>query len=237
MVTARQSPGLCSPDKTGTWSRTRGTPSLARGPRVTLRCDESKASHRPATSDVELRQLRAFVAVAENASVTEASRVLGIAQSTLSEALAALERAMSTSLVQRGRGPQGAVLTPAGHALLPHAQHVLAAVARLHVAVADTVASARGVVELVTNESISTYVLPRVLASAREHWPNTQFPISIATLSPTLCFINWVEASGATVSQVLNFETRQVWSFATYAAGAGRQALLDRGTITIDEGV
>ena len=143
-----------------------------------------KASHRryrPATSDVELRQLRAFVAVAENAGVTEASRVLGVAQSTLSEALAALERAVSTALVQRGRGPRGAVLTTAGHALLPRAQEVLAAVERLHVAVADTEASARGVVEIITNESISTYVLARVLASTREHWPNTQFPISVAT--------------------------------------------------------
>jgi LysR family transcriptional regulator, nitrogen assimilation regulatory protein len=152
---------------------------------LVLRCEAmSKVSHRrhrPAASDVELRQLRAFVAIAESASVTAASRSLGVAQSTLSEALAALERAVSTSLVQRGRGPKGVVLTAAGQALLPHAREVLAAVERLHVAVANAVASARGVVQIITNESISTYILSRVLAGTRAHWPNTQFPITVAT--------------------------------------------------------
>jgi molybdate transport repressor ModE-like protein len=132
-------------------------------------------------SNLDLRQLRAFVALADSGSITAASRAVGVAQSTLSEALAALERAVSTPLLQRRGGTQGTVLTAAGHALLDQARRVLAAVDELHVAVADAVASARGTVEIVAPESISTYVLPRILANARQRWPNTQFPVSVGT--------------------------------------------------------
>src|SRR5829696_3904480 len=125
---------------------------------------------RSAVSSVDLRQLRAFVALADSGSITAASRALGVAQSTLSEALAALERAVSTPLLQRRGGAHGTVLTAAGHALLSQARRVLAVVDELHVAVADAVASARGTVEIVAPESISTYVLPRILANARQRW-------------------------------------------------------------------
>ena len=124
--------------------------------------------------------MRAFVALTEKGSVTGAARALGVAQSTVSEALASLERAVASPLLQRRRGTRGAALTDAGQALLPHARQVLAAVDGLHLAVADAVSSARGAVDIIANESISTYVLPRALARARERWPNTQFSISAA---------------------------------------------------------
>jgi hypothetical protein len=51
-------------------------------------------------SDLELHQLRAFVALIENRSVTAASKTLNHAQSTASETIAALERALGTALTQ-----------------------------------------------------------------------------------------------------------------------------------------
>src|SRR6516165_8052525 len=48
--------------------------------------------------NLELRQLRAFIALVENGSVTAASHALGLAQSTVSEAITALERELGTGL-------------------------------------------------------------------------------------------------------------------------------------------
>jgi DNA-binding transcriptional LysR family regulator len=133
--------------------------------------------------DLELRQLRAFVALIDRGSITQAAHSLKLAQSTVSEALAALERALGATVVSRRRGSRDWALTPAGQALLPNAREVLAAIDRTYVAIADAAAETRGVVDIVANESVSTYVLSQVLAHLRSRWPNTRFSVSVATCS------------------------------------------------------
>lgn len=148
-----------------------------------MRTTRTRRLSRPASpaSDLELRHLRAFVALVEHGSVTAASQALGRAQSTISEALAALERALGAALVRREKGNSAALLTAAGEALLPHARDVLAAVDRTYVAMAETAARARGAVNIVANESVSTYLLSGVLTKLRAQWPNTRFSVSVAT--------------------------------------------------------
>jgi DNA-binding transcriptional LysR family regulator len=133
------------------------------------------------SSQIEVRQLRAFVALAEESTLSGAARVLGLAQSTLSEGLAALERAVGTSLVVRGRGTPRTILTTAGQTLLPHARDIIAAVDRAHMALAHVSQDARAVVDIVANESVTTYVLPEALSRLRGKWPNTRFAVSVAT--------------------------------------------------------
>jgi hypothetical protein len=55
-------------------------------------------------------------------------------------------------------------------------------------------------------------------------------------LSPTFYFVNWIESSGTIVSQVLDLESRQVWSFISYRVDGARQAMLDRGSVSVTEG-
>jgi DNA-binding transcriptional LysR family regulator len=141
----------------------------------------SRASRRRTPAfNLELRQLRALVALVENGSVTAASHALGLAQSTVSEAIAALERELGTSLIAHKRGSHAVALTPAGRVLLPHGRDVLAAVDKACVAVAKAAVSARGVVNIIANESVSTYLLSPVLAMMRRRWRNTQFTVSVA---------------------------------------------------------
>ncbi len=137
-----------------------------------------RATH---ASNLEIRQLRAFAALVENGSVTAASQALSLAQSTVSEAIAALERELGAALVTHKRGARTATLTPAGKVLLPHAREVLAAVDKVYVAVAEEAVSARGVVNIIANESVSTYVLSGVLQAMRRRWRNTQFAVSVAS--------------------------------------------------------
>ena len=71
---------------------------------------------------LEVRHLRAFVALVDHGSMTAAAQALGMAQSTVSETMAALDRTLGTPAVTRRRGTRGHRLTPAGRALLPHAR-------------------------------------------------------------------------------------------------------------------
>ncbi len=136
--------------------------------------------HATPAFNLELRQVRAFVALVENGSVTAASKALSLAQSTVSEAIVALERELGTALIVHKRGTHTVALTPAGTVLLPRAQEVLAAVEKTYAAVAEATVSARGVVNIIANESVSTYVLPHVLTIMRRRWRNTQFAVSVA---------------------------------------------------------
>src|ERR1700734_1954734 len=130
--------------------------------------------------ELEMRQLRAFVAVVDEGSVTAAARALRVAQSTVSEALAALERTLGTSMLCRHRGTHDSPLTPAGQALLPNARELLAGVERTYIAVAEAATQARGHMNIAANESVSTYVLTKPLVQLRARWPNTHFSISVA---------------------------------------------------------
>lgn len=132
------------------------------------------------TSRLEVRQLRAFVALADLGSITAAAQALGLAQSTVSESLAALERALGVEVVRRQRGSRKALLTSPGLALLPHARKVLEAIDDARVAIARTTRSARTHLDIVTMESVSTYVLPGALSRMRERWPKTRFAVSLA---------------------------------------------------------
>lgn len=73
--------------------------------------------------DVHLRELRYFVAVAEELHFTRAAERLFVSQPALSKQIRALERQLGFSLLQRT--PRGVTLTSEGAALLPTAQKLL----------------------------------------------------------------------------------------------------------------
>ncbi|MFB7469890.1 LysR family transcriptional regulator [Kitasatospora sp. NPDC056184] len=77
------------------------------------------------TMDVRARDLRYFVAVAEELHFTRAAARLYVSQPALSKQIRALELRLGAHLFRRDRS--GAALTAAGEALLPHARKVLAA--------------------------------------------------------------------------------------------------------------
>ncbi|MEU9911578.1 LysR family transcriptional regulator [Streptomyces sp. NPDC051001] len=76
------------------------------------------------TTDVHLRDLRYFLAVAEDLHFTRAAERLYVSQPALSKQVRSLERQLGVELFRRDR--QGVMLTGAGEALLPHARRVLA---------------------------------------------------------------------------------------------------------------
>jgi DNA-binding transcriptional LysR family regulator len=77
---------------------------------------------------VDLRQLRYFLAVAEEQRFSAAARRLHIATPSLSQQIRALERDLRVTLFDRT--PRGAALTPAGRVLAERARVILAEVDR-----------------------------------------------------------------------------------------------------------
>ena len=75
--------------------------------------------------NVELRQLRCLVAVAEAGSFTDAAIDLGISQASASRTLASLETALGVRLFRRTT--RDVTLTAAGTRVLAHARRALAA--------------------------------------------------------------------------------------------------------------
>ena len=75
----------------------------------------------------DVQRLRAFALVLDLGSISAAATVLGYTQSAVSQQLAALEREIGAALVDRAQRPLRA--TPAGTALRPHVDRVLAALA------------------------------------------------------------------------------------------------------------
>ena len=93
------------------------------------------------TTDVHVRDLRYFVAVAEELHFTRAAEKLYVSQPALSKQIRALERQLGAELFRRDR--QGVALTAAGAALLPYAQRVLAVWAEGTSALAEVGAAER----------------------------------------------------------------------------------------------
>ncbi|MGW4896437.1 LysR family transcriptional regulator [Kitasatospora sp. NPDC004240] len=83
---------------------------------------------------LELRQLRVVKAIADEGSLTVAAQRLGMAQPSVSQALAQAERAAGGPLFRRGA--RGALPTPLGEVVIGHARTVLDAVERMTAAAA-----------------------------------------------------------------------------------------------------
>ena len=126
-------------------------------------------------TELELRQLRVFVAVVELGGHGRAARSLGLSQSTVSETLSSLERAVGTPLFRKGA--RGSTLTPSGEALLPRARSLLALASQLVVDLAQVSTDVNATLVVAAVESVNAYVLPSRLAALRARWPKVRLEV------------------------------------------------------------
>ncbi|OBF53039.1 LysR family transcriptional regulator [Mycobacterium sp. 852002-53434_SCH5985345] len=113
--------------------------------------------------------LRAFAAIAEKRQFSGAATTLGVSQSTLSQALAALETGLGTQLIERST--RRVLLTAEGTELLPRAQAVIEAVDAFTAAASGSSDPLRGGMRLGLIPTVAPYVLPTVLAGLAEQFP------------------------------------------------------------------
>ena len=113
--------------------------------------------------NVTLRQLRYFLALAEQGHFTRAAEVAHVTQPALSMQIRGLEEAAGARLVERT--PAGVVLTPQGRALERHARRVMAAVAGLEQAMRRPGQGGRLVLGMIP--TVAPYLLPEALPLLR----------------------------------------------------------------------
>ncbi len=112
--------------------------------------------------------LRLFVAVCEEASMTRAAERESLVPSAVSKRITELEEAVGVPLLVRGA--RGVRPTPAGVALLHHAQQIVRSAERMQVEIAEFRKGVRGHVRVLANISSINQFLPRDLSAflARE---------------------------------------------------------------------
>jgi DNA-binding transcriptional LysR family regulator len=108
-----------------------------------------------------LHQLRIFLAVAQTATLTRASKQLGLAQPSLSQQLARLEESVGTRLFDRTRNRME--LTDAGRVLLRHAQSVLKEISEAEAGLRAFAAGRRSIVRVAGINSVIKALVPEAL--------------------------------------------------------------------------
>jgi len=121
------------------------------------------------------RQIQYFVAVAENGTVSRASHVLSISQSTVTEAIRELEGDLGFSLFDRRA--HGVELTLKGHQFLRHARKILSEIADARRALRSEAAPVEGRLALGVTPLVASYVLPDLLARFRRAFPHVTVEI------------------------------------------------------------
>lgn len=127
-------------------------------------------------SRIKISQLRAFVAVAEHGNFSEAALDIGLSQSTVSYAIAALEEELGVVLLNRGR--HGAALTPCGQEVLDNARQVLGLLNTMQQTANRHRGLEGGLVRVAAPRSVATHLLPQVIAQYRKQFP--QISVAIA---------------------------------------------------------
>ncbi|CCH28790.1 LysR family transcriptional regulator [Actinosynnema sp. NPDC047251] len=119
-------------------------------------------------------QLRAFLAVVDEGGFGTAAESLGLTQSAVSHAVAALERTLGQPVLHR----RGAVRPTAfGHDVLAHARTAVAASVALTDLAARRNGLAQGTVKLAAPPTVCQGLLPDLLARWRDEFPHVRIRV------------------------------------------------------------
>ncbi len=129
--------------------------------------------------NIDLRQLRYFVAVAEEMHFGRAAARLHMTQPPLSQTIQALEAALGTALF--ARTSRRIDLTSAGAALLPEARRILLQADTLPALAQRAASGEYGTLSLAFVSTADYSVLPPFLREFREHYPQVQLDLREAT--------------------------------------------------------
>lgn len=130
----------------------------------------------------DIRQLRYFVAVAEESSYTRAAERLLISQQSLSQQISLLERMLGVKLFDRGS--RGTNLTSIGALFLPEARAVLD---RADEAINVVTRAARGEIGTIRLAFLATttnHLLPPVVRAVRRHLPGLTLTTEETAIGP-----------------------------------------------------
>jgi DNA-binding transcriptional LysR family regulator len=129
-------------------------------------------------------ELRTFLEVARDGSLSCAARRLGLSQPTVGRHIDALEDALGVTLFTRS--PRGLNPTEAAKALAPHSEAMAAAAAALSRSASSAAAVDRGVVRVTASEIVGAEVLPAMFAGFRARNPGIAIELALTNRNQDL---------------------------------------------------
>ncbi len=121
---------------------------------------------------------RAFLATAEEGSLTAAARALGLTQPTLGRQISALEEDLGVALFERAA--RGLTLTPSGLELVEHVRAMREAASAVSLTASGRAQAIEGTIRITTTEIYAAHVLPPMIARLRDQAPGINVEV-IAT--------------------------------------------------------
>ncbi len=121
---------------------------------------------------ITLRQMRAFVALAQTGSFTDAAASLHVTQSALSGLIKELEQTLGVQVVNRSTRKVG--LAEVGREFYPLAARLLQDLDGALDTIADLKALKRGLVRIAAPQLMSASVLPEVIAGFKREYPDIE---------------------------------------------------------------
>lgn len=129
---------------------------------------------------------QSFAAVARHGSLSAAARALNQSQPTLGRHINALEADLGIALFRRV--PKGLELTEAGAELLPHANAMADAAARMRMAAEGRATNLAGTVRITASVIMSHFILPDLIAELRRDFPQIEIELVPSDASENLLF-------------------------------------------------
>jgi DNA-binding transcriptional LysR family regulator len=118
---------------------------------------------------VDWNDLRYFLAVARSGSTLAAGKTLRVSQTTVARRIAALEGALGLPLFERRQA--GYALTPAGEAMLGHAEQVEASTSRFSEAAAARARDLSGTVRITSEDIYTQGLISPLLRDLHDRYP------------------------------------------------------------------
>lgn len=116
-----------------------------------------------------LRQLRVFVAVAQQGSFSRAGQLIGLSQSAVSHSIKELETEMGIRLLDRTT--REVLLTEAGEQLASRLERLLEELNNTLLDVRSYGQQRSGTVRVAASQTVSAHLMPQCLAAGQQHYP------------------------------------------------------------------
>src|SRR3984885_13887713 len=146
---------------------------------------------------IELRQLRQFIAVAEELRSRRAADRLHMAQPPLTVAIKQIEEEVGTLLIERTNRIER--LTPAGLVFLGECRRTVMQAGRAIAAARRAGAGLSGALRVTFVASAAREILPAILRAFREQYPDVELTLTEAMTAQQIARIQANEADGGFV--------------------------------------
>lgn len=137
-------------------------------------------------SRINMRELRAFVCVADTGSFRSAAKLLGYTQSAVSHQISSLETMLAVTLFNRPGGRGSISLTTAGHIAYRHARRALGAVEALITQTRTADAPGSNQIRVGAFRTAAAELLPAALSTFSRERPTVNVVISDTSETPDL---------------------------------------------------